>query len=344
MNPPFDSEQNLRAHFLAGLERLLPDPGLGAYVLVLANAGLDKDIFALLKDPLERRFLEHADRCRRAFSAGRDLSDAADDLLVFLKLVAVGFRAIRTTELRRVGPWEVQFNLLRAFRPKRMSGSVGRGAQVPFDPSGFHFNKARLRRETLWRGRLAGRDVDLFYNKFPFIDYHGLLVPEREKGRPQFLRKRDHRFAWELTGELATGLPGVGLGYNSYGAYASVNHLHFQMFVRPRPLPLLDPVWRHNGGDQDYPAPCAVFDDCSEAWSYLDHLNREEEPYNLVYVSGRLHCLPRARQGNYRHAPWTGGFAWYEMAGGAIAFNREDYSGLNAAAISEELRRVGVAD
>jgi hypothetical protein len=344
MQRPFDSINNLRTAFVAGLETLLKDDGLGAYILVLANASFDPSIFRLLREPLARRFREHAERCRNAFAEGRGLEDAEDDLVVFLKLAALGFQSIGNTEFRDAGPWEVQFNLLRAFRPRRMSRSVAGGSQVPFDPHGFHFNKPFLRKETFWSGRLKGRSVELFYNKFPFVDLHGLLVPDREANHPQFLSRPYHNYAWELTTELVEALPGIGFGYNSYGAYASVNHLHFQMFVRERPLPLLAANWLHNGGMHEYPAPCAVFNQRDEAWRYLDHLHREEEPYNLLYLPGQVYCLPRARQGNYQHASWTGGFAWYEMSGGVVAFNRTDYERLDADMIDAELRRVGITD
>ena len=344
MHPPFTSLENLRSTFVTGLEQLLKDDGLGAYILVLANASFDAEVFQLLQEPLERRFGEHAQRCRKAFAEGRELNDAEDDLTVFLKLMALGFHAIGNTETRNTGPWEVQFNRLRAFRPKRMSRRAAGGSQVPFDATDFHFNKTYLRKEAFWSGQLKGRGVELLYNKFPFVDLHGLLVPDREANRPQFLSQPYHNYAWELSEELAGKLPGVGFGYNSYGACASVNHLHFQMFVRDRPFPLLAEDWRHNVGLQDYPAPCAVFDGRDEAWRYLDHLHREEEPYNLLYLPGRMYCLPRARQGNYQHAAWSGGFAWYEMAGGVVAFNRVDYQRLNTDMIADELRRVGVAD
>ncbi len=344
MSSPFDSVTDLQNAFAAGLERLLDASGLGAYILVLANALFDEGLDRRLREPLQRRFQEHLGRVRRSLAGGQELTDAPDDLLVFLKLMAIGPEAAGVTERRAVGPWEVQFNLLRSFRPKRMSASVGGGTQVPFDPSGFHFNKPFLRKESFWSGELAGSRVDLLYNKFPFVDLHGLLVPEREAGLPQFLSRDWHDYVWRLARELAAGLPGVGFGYNSYGAYASVNHLHLQMFVRERPLPVAADAWAHNGGSEPYPSPCARFDDVEQAWRYLDHLHREAEPYNLVYLPGRLYCLPRARQGDYRHAPWTGGFAWYEMAGGMVAFNRRDYQSLQAGQVATELRRVGVAD
>jgi hypothetical protein len=341
---PFASLERLRSAFVAGLEALLADEGLGAYILVLANASFDADLMALLKDRLNRRFDEHLLRCRNQLAAGHEPEEAADDLLVFLKLATLGLDAVGTTEVRQSGPWEVQFNLLRAFRPKRLSQSLVRGIQVPFASKGFHFNKGFLRRETFWSGRLGRFNVDLLYNKFPFVDLHGLLVPDREAEHPQFLARPYHDFIWGATEELGAAVPGLGLGYNSFGAYASVNHLHFQTFVRRRPLPLMDPRWRHNGGSRDYPAPCVVFDRMGDAWNYLDHLHREETPYNLVYLPGRVYCLPRARQGDYRHASWTAGFAWYEMAGGMIAFDRADYEGLAPGAIETELRRVGIMD
>jgi len=343
MSSPFDSPENLRSAFVSGLKQLIDDPGLGAYILVLANAGFDPVIFKELKDALRQRFDEHAACCRLAFSEGYDMDDAPDDLLVFLKLMALGFDAIGETTFRNTGPWELQFNLLRSFRPKRMSGGVSAGARIAFDPKAFHFNKPFLRKETFWSGQLGGRTADLLYNKFPFVDLHGLLVPDREETLPQFLTPTYHRYLWSLSEELGATLPGVGFGYNSYGAYASINHLHFQMFLRERPLPLAADYWTHNGGDQDYPAFCAAFDQPEEAWSYLDHLHREQKPYNLLYQPGRLWCLPRARQGNYQYAPWTAGFAWYEMAGGAVAFNRDDYNTLDARAIVTELHRVGIA-
>lgn len=341
MQSPFDSPASLRAAFVRGLEELLRDDGLGAYILVLANASLDPRLRAALREPLRERFEVHAGRCRRLLGQGATPDEAADDLLVFLKLMALGFDALGSTETRQAGAWEMQFNLLRSFRPTRMSGSVDGGIQRPFDAAGFHFNKAFLRKETFWSGPLHGHRADLLYNKFPFVDLHGLLVPDRQLCLPQFLTRRYHEYAWRLATELGGRIPGMGIGYNSFGANASVNHLHLQMFVRQRPLPLLRPQWRHNGGDQAYPAVCRVFDQPEQAWGYLDSLHQEERPYNLVYLPGRVYCLPRARQGSFSSAAWSSGFGWYEMSGGLVAFNRADYAQLAPDDIAQALRQVG---
>jgi len=263
--------------------------------------------------------------------------------------MALGFDRIAATETeqRQLGDWELQFNLLRAFRPKRMganANTAGPSMQLPFNPDGFHFNKPFLRPETFWNGSINGHTVDLLYNKFPFVESHGLLVPEREQCLPQFLDQHYHQFVWDLTSELGERLPGVGLAYNSYGAFASVNHLHLQMFLRAQPLPVMAPHWRHNGGADAYPAGCKAFDRPLDAWAFIATLHDDKQPYNLLYLPGRLLCVPRARQGSYQQPDWTAGFAWYEMFGGAVAFNRADYQALGADTIGAELARVGELD
>jgi len=47
----------------------------------------------------------------------------------------------------------------------------------------------------------------------------------------------------------------------------------------------------------------------------------------------------RRNQGSYTHAPWTAGFAWYELAGGVTAFNRQDYA-IDAEAVRRELGKL----
>lgn len=336
---PFSSRADFRRAFLLGLERLLEHDALGSYILVHANASFDPDLGAALEPALRSRFATLSRIYHARLAEGRKLEGAADDLLVFLKLMVIGFDGVQPTARRQAGPWEVQFNHLRAFRPPRMSGGALTGISAPFDPAGFHFNKPFLRKEVFWAGRLQGLDVELLYNKFPFVDLHGLLVPEREAELPQLLTRRHHRYLWDLTSDLGGALPGVGFGYNSYGAYASVNHLHLQMFVRERPLPVADSRWRHNGGGEDYPAHCEVFTVADPAWERLAELHRREISYNLVYQPERLYLLPRPKQGSYRHADWTAGFAWYEMAGGVTAFNRRDFA-IDEMAISGELARL----
>lgn len=338
---PFRSQTQLREAFVTGLKTLLEQPGLGGYILVHANASFDAEIFAQLRLPLQQRFVQLAQDCREALANGRGLSAAPDDQSVFLKLMAIGFEGVQMTEIRQAGEWEVQFNHIRAFRPPRMAGQTVKGIHHPFNQNGFHFNKPFLRKEVFWAGELAGLEVELLYNKFPFTPLHGLLVPERHSREPQFLSHPYHLYIWALTERLAAvGLARIGFAYNSYGAYASVNHLHFQMFLREKPFPLFSDHWRHNRGEEEYPLECEVYHTAEAAWERLDDLHRSDISYNLIYLPGRLYCLPRKSQGSYQQAAWTSGFAWSELAGSMTTFSREDYTRLDAATISGELAKL----
>jgi hypothetical protein len=340
MNPPdpFAAPDRLRAAFVAGLERQLADPGLGTYILVLANASFDPAIWPLLKNRLAERFADLASEVSEGLRSGRKLAYPDDDLMVFLKLMAMGFDSITGTEWRQAGPWEVQFNPLRALRPARASGQKVAGCTPPaFNPAGFQFNKPFLKPEILWQGELRRHPVRLLYNKFPFAPLHGLLVPDPDRQLPQRLTQDWHLYLWHLAEDLAETLPGLCLAYNSYGGQASVNHLHFQTCLRDAPLPVESPHWRHNGGAIDYPLPCRVYTSALEAWFFIAALHEQDQPYNLVLAGGRVYCLARRPQGSHTAAPWSAGHAWYEMAGGVTTFNRDDFASLDASAIAAEL-------
>lgn len=347
MNLPdlFSGPDRLRGEFVAGLERQLAEPGLGTFILVLANAGFDPVIWPLLKDQLAIRFAELAAEVSEDLRSGRKLGYPDDDLMVFLKLMTMGFDAVSGTEWRRAGPWEIQFNPLRALRPARASGHKVAGCEPPaFNPNGFQFNKPFLKPEILWQGELRRHPVRLLYNKFPFATLHGLLVPDPDRQLPQRLTQDWHLYVWHLAEALVEGLPGLGLAFNSYGAQASVNHLHLQTFLRDRPLPVADARWRHNGGAIDYPLPCHVFGSALESWFFIEQLHEQGRPYNLIYAAGRVYCLPRRPQGSHAAAAWSAGHAWYEVAGGVTTFNRDDFSDLTEAMVAAELRALAAVE
>lgn len=338
---PFASTAALQQAFAEGLARMLEGNDLGSYILVLANAAQDARLWQRFKHRLEERHSHLAALVAASLRQGRPIDAPDDDLMVFLKLMAIGFGEGLRAHTRLAGPWEVCYNPLRALRPPRASRVCVEGLSRPFDPEGFHFNRPALEREVLWSGTLLGHTARLLYNKFPFVELHGLLVPEPEKSWPQWLTEQWHTWAWTLAVRLGETTPGFGLSYNSLGAYASVNHLHFQTFVRTKPLPLAQAHWRHNGGERAYPTACLTFDDAGQAWQAIESLHRQGTPYNLIYTAGRLYLLPRRPQGSDPPAPWSVGHAWFEMAGGVVLFNRADYEDLDAEAIAAELKRVG---
>ncbi len=330
----------MRYAFETGLSGLLTQyDELGTFILALANAASEQHLWDALRNPLKTRYNRFACSMGTGTQAGLVLDDAQDDLRVFLKLLALGFEKLSATEYRQVGCWELQYNPLRSLRPARLTDSPVSGISTPFNADDFNFNKPFLRKEILWQGRLAGRHAALFYNKYPFIERHGLLVPQPRHELPQLLTQQDNEYLWRLTGELSGTLPGIGFGYNSYGACASINHLHFQMFHRERPLPVADSRWCHNGGSDEYPVSCRCLHSAAEAWHHISGLHDSGISYNLIYLPDRQYCLPRKKQGSRSHAKWADGFAWYELAGGVTLFSREDFERLDQEDLESELSR-----
>lgn len=339
-NRCFGSADAYREAFAAGLREMLEGyDELGVFILVLANAMIDDQIWTQLAAPLRRKF-EHLASEQRASWQGVSLDDARDDQQVFRQLLEIGFDQIGPIRLRNAGLWELQYNPLRSLRPARMMAQPVSGISAPFNPDQFHFARPFLRKETFLRGELAGRQVSLLYNKFPFVRMMGLLVPEIREGRPQYLQQADHHYIWRLLDTLGGALPEIGVGFNSYGAYASVNHLHFHLFMRARPLPIVAADWTHNGGDTDYPAQCHRFDDEADAWRFIQELHGRRVPYNLVGLPGRLYCLPRLPQGMRELPAWSGGYAWYEMAGCCVPQGKEAFQTLQEAQLRTELEAV----
>lgn len=336
----FLSSESLRREFEKGLQKLLNEGSLGSYILVLANALFDEKIFKRMQHPLQEKFKLNQQHYTRSLRLGKQLHDAPDDMLVFLKLIAIGFENLNTTEYRQLEDWELQFNQLRSLRPQRMSGASISHLSQKFDDSAFHFNKPFLDKEVFWTGELDGRPVKLLYNKFPFATLHGLLVPEPEKELPQFLTRDIHYFICSICSLIGETIPGIAIAYNGYGAGASINHLHFQTFIKQRNLPVLADQWQHNGGTKPYPTDCMIFEDSDEAWQYINDLHHKNITYNLLYLPGRLACLPRKYQGSFPIPAWTENFAWYELCGGVTTFNKEDFLQLDDDSIAESLARL----
>lgn len=343
--PFFSSRLELEQRFSAGLATMLDNHhGLGVYILALANALQDPGLWDRLREVLARRHHYLRDLITAMLREGRKLDEPEDDLMVFLKLLAIGFEHLAPVEQKRIADtnapgapaWEAQFNPIRALRPGRMSDTRLEGLTRPFDPRGFHFNKPFLSREVLWEGELESKPARLLYNKFPFAPLHGLLVPEPARERPQFLTPELHGWAWEVAVTRGADIPGFGLSYNSYGAYASVNHLHFQTFVRERPLPAQEMT------DGDYPLARLFYTDMEAAWFQLDELHQRGQVYNLVYSIDGVLAIPRARQGEIPPEPWSAGFAWSEAAGAFPVVSREDYDGLDHGVLHAALARLAV--
>ncbi len=321
-----------------------PDFGLGAFVLVCANAYFNSQVLSVLEFDLQHSYSRLRAMCADFLSRGRLFNDRyAEDLLVFLKMALVGLEKLQVTEHRQVGDWNVQFNHLRSFRPQRSAAQPVASIDISFTDRMFYYDTRILERESFWCGELLGRHSCLLYNKYPFARLHSLLLPEPERRLPQVLNPEILAWAYEAVKVLSTSLPGFGLGYNALGTFASVNHLHFQTFIEPRGLPINGKNWQHNGGPEEYPLPCRIFEDWKSTWSWIEEIHRHDKfSYNLIIMAGRIYGFERRRQGTYKHSAWTSGFAWFELAGNMLTFSRDDYVHFSPEMVTREFKKISL--
>lgn len=312
-----DDDVLFRRKFSDGLSQVLSQNSLGGFILVLANS-LQGDE---LRQPLLRALENNFDAMKTA-GQGSD-----DDESVFAILAKEGIEDQQCWRHRKVGCWELVYNNMRRLRPERLSTQKFAAISKPFDDQHFNFNRAFLKPEIFWQGEWSGHHFKVLYNKFPFAPWHLLIVPDAQMLRPQCLDLSAHAMMWELVNVQQYAMPGFGVGYNSLGAGASVNHLHFQGFLRTEPLPVESTHWKHLGGEESYPLKCRVATSAHEAWEMIEACQQQHQPFNLLYRPGLCYLLPRKPQGSVGPGKWAAGVAWYESSG---VFTLDDSSQLNS--------------
>ena len=299
-----------RRLFVERLRQMLSPDQVGAFILVLANSLQDDSLRRSLRADIEATFGRMVQRYR---AGALDATD--EDLAVFAALCESGTDSLDVWRTRTAGDWELNYNPLRALRPARASAEKVDSIERDFDAGGFNFNRAFLRPEILWQGQWRNVALRVLYNKFPFAPWHLLIVPEPHKQLPQYLDEARHAFMWGLVEQMQPALPGFAAGYNSIGACASVNQLHFQSFIRAAALPVELPRWQHNGGGEPYPMTCAAAGSVTESWSVLRRLHAGNQPYNLLYRPGCCYILQRRMQGSDGIEPLVRGAGWIEECG-----------------------------
>jgi len=313
--------------FIDSLCNMLSPDQAGAFILVLANSMQDAGLRSSLKRELNANFKVLQNNIRQ-----KTLHITADDLAVFKAIEVIGVDSLSCWQLHNTGDWELVYNPMRALRPARASGKAIDGIKQAFDEAGFNFNKPFLRPEILWQGNWQGSHLRVLYNKFPFAPYHLIIVPDPGMQLPQYLTADYHNMMWELVDQQQAALPGFGAGYNSLGACASVNQLHFQNFERAELLPIELQKWKHNGGNDHYPMNCSAFNSVAESWRLIDEYHQNNQPYNLLYRPGRCYVLARIRQGSAGVAARVRGAGWIEECG---VFNVSDHSELESVSADE---------
>jgi hypothetical protein len=137
-----------------------------------------------------------------------------EDLLVFLKLHAVGFARLQATETRRAGPWRCSLTSCARSVPKRITTQCRRRCMCRLMRRVFISTSLFMQKEAFWNGKLSGRHARCtttnILRRFPRPAGAG-----RESCLPQ--QSSPRRIILPVAGriDLARTLEGVGFGYNS---------------------------------------------------------------------------------------------------------------------------------
>jgi diadenosine tetraphosphate (Ap4A) HIT family hydrolase len=332
------SADDFRHLFVESLRDMLSPVEAGTFVLVLANSLQDERIRSTLEPDLASVFDSIQTNIRQGAIAITD-----DDLAVFNVLQQTGIDSLGVWVPVVKGGWEVNFNPVRALRPLRASADVFNNISLPFDEDAFNFNKPFLRAEILWEGAWQQKQLRVLYNKFPFAPYHLIIVPDAELKLPQYLTAEYHELIWQLVDQQQTVLPGFAVGYNSLGACASVNQLHFQSFVREAMLPIEQPVWKHNAGSNDYPVRCHVLNNRQDSWALISEYHANNQAYNLLYRPGCCYVIPRMAQGSDTVLPRVRGAGWIEECGVFNVSDKAELESVSATELDDCLRSLSVS-
>jgi GDP-L-galactose phosphorylase len=141
-----------------------------------------------------------------------------------------------------------QLNEGRATKKRATEFRVDRVCQ-PFDSTKFNFTKAVMK-EVLFQfnagavqrtkyhsSALCGPSPNLVLINVSPIEYgHVLLVPRVNDCIPQIVDQTSLLFALQCANEVSSSF--FRLGYNSLGAFGTINHLHFQGYFLERAYPV----------------------------------------------------------------------------------------------------------
>jgi hypothetical protein len=242
-----------------------------------------------------------------------------------------------------VGEFQLQYNPMRGYRPRRMARKKSMPLCVPFDPVGFHYAQPYCEDEVFLTTLLSGLKVDLLFNRYPFAPYHFLWIPDRFGQHNQFLdRTKDSLILKEARDYVMEDGKdsSIRLCYNSTGAHASVNHLHFQGFlITEHWQPPFEKCIRNHiklRGGSSGPLECyfkgvqwlSKNNSVEELQSFIGKMNACNRPYCLYITPEGIACFPRQPQ-DYapyikllEQSPLTTGFAFFEMLGEIICPNK----------------------
>jgi len=272
--------------------------------------------------------------------------EAPDDAIVVgeaSRHIKKGLVEFSETERITVGDFRLQFNQIRGCRPRRIAQAARVPLDLPFYDKKFHFAKSECEPEVFdeitCRNDLS---ISFLLNRYPFAPYQFIWIPNRFHKLNQFLTPtKDVQilnaacdFVWEDGASNS-----LRLAYNSLGAHASVNHLHFQGFIlttnwKPPFEKYIRRYLRKCGrsGQIDCYFKAATWisksDGIKGLKEFIHRMNDYRQPYHFYIHPSGIACFPRKHQADdhyfelLRKSPFTTGFAFFEFLGEIVSPTR----------------------
>ncbi|HJX50550.1 MAG TPA: hypothetical protein VJ438_03755 [Candidatus Nanoarchaeia archaeon] len=273
---------------------------------------------------------------------------SSDDLIVLGNLWNKvnrdkGIVDISPPERKQVGKFVLQYNYIRGFRPPRAAQAKDIPLYKPFNLENHNFMKPEFKKQEFYSMKMEDINFDFFFNKYPFAPGHFLLVPDKEEGHNQYLNpNKDINVISTVSEIMQRGEFGssMRLGFNSFGAHASLNQLHWQGFFiedgwqPPLEEELNESIYEHENTVHCFrnePYNTGMWFPYPEQKTFTNFLEKiidENHCFNLYYTPKGIALFERRNQGNQnysdelKYAPFTTGYAFFEMMGEIICPDR----------------------
>mmetsp|Transcript_9541 Transcript_9541/g.23752 ORF Transcript_9541/g.23752 Transcript_9541/m.23752 type:complete len:448 (+) Transcript_9541:364-1707(+) len=277
-----------------------------------------------------------------------------------------------------------QLNVGRATKKRQTEFRMDNVCQE-FDAKKFNFTKAR-QDEVLFQFELSADDFTSCYEEqkivesnasFVYINIspieygHVLLVPKVLQCIPQQMSTECLLTAIHMSVEVHN--PCFKIGFNTLGAYASINHLHFQGYFLNVPFPVERVETEYLPGYADktdkelrvsklleYPVRCFVFELGSDPHELAKEvsmacnvLERQNIPYNLLIVDcgARVFLFPNKFDENKQKKVIPEDVldtqvnpACFEIGGHMVMKREEDYKHVSEGKIFELLSYASLSE
>lgn len=247
----------------------------------------------------------------------------------------VNLRMPKFERTKEEGRFEKHYNYLRGMRPAGDAKKDYVAIDKPYcdsypSPKVSPFMAADPK-ESFMSGELDKIKYDLYFNLFPYTPFHFLLVPDKDARHNQFLDVNFLKMAWEFM--KTANDPNLRIAFNSLGAHASINHLHFQCFYvtdawappieaeRSELWPLKHAISLPASGKKMVENAYELIECIHDKARHTD--NKYSIAYNLYIKPDGMIILPRAHQLTYVDylngaGSFSTGPAWIEVLGTII--------------------------